>query len=327
MNLLHPYNLPVLATVPRSGTWFLRYAISFMCHLDRGGRIDDRLTGEIFGAPQSVPFDFNRFRGGPLFDVSGTLAATRLFIGHTVCPGFASTANASWKKSIFHVRGYDYLHDGLNYAFVPMEMSATRFEAVKVAALDRSMARGKGAPIVLVYRNPIDQAASFYRYCQGHENTAYNSFQGQPLSALPFHEYLVDLALPSYAKQFVSYQAMAQAFPRGIMLVRYEDLVRDATATLARILDHLTGSRAERPRLAAAIQLARPDHLRALELELGRSLDGSRARGSHIQRTIEEGSYLTDEDTIARTCRVLKEWGIDTSLFTWPELARAETAA
>ena len=71
---------PILSTVPRSGTWFLRYAISFLCHLDRGGRIDDRLTERTLGNPSGPGFDFHSFRGGPLFHVRGTLPDDHLFV-------------------------------------------------------------------------------------------------------------------------------------------------------------------------------------------------------------------------------------------------------
>jgi hypothetical protein len=39
-------DLPMLATIPRSGTWFLRYAIAFLCYLERGGRVRDRVLTE-----------------------------------------------------------------------------------------------------------------------------------------------------------------------------------------------------------------------------------------------------------------------------------------
>ena len=80
------YGLPILSTIPRSGTWFLRYAISFLCHLEGGGRIDDRITGKVIGMASGQPFDFKRFKGGPLFRVQGTLPAEHLFIGHTAYP-------------------------------------------------------------------------------------------------------------------------------------------------------------------------------------------------------------------------------------------------
>src|SRR5262245_60926690 len=83
-------DLPMLATIPRSGTWFLRYAIAFLCHLERGGQVRDRLTRRIVGTPSGPDFDFTRFKGGPLFFVSGTFPADHLFIGHTVCPGFSA---------------------------------------------------------------------------------------------------------------------------------------------------------------------------------------------------------------------------------------------
>jgi hypothetical protein len=48
----------------------------------------------------------------------------QLFIGHTVCPGFAATVEdfAWWTKTAFHVPGYDYLHEGLNYAYPLVEL-------------------------------------------------------------------------------------------------------------------------------------------------------------------------------------------------------------
>src|SRR5829696_1269172 len=85
--MLSVFSLPILSTVPRSGTWFLRYAISFLCHLDRGGRIDDRLTQRIFGEPSGPSFDFQNFRGGPLFHVGGTLPDDRPRLSQPARPG------------------------------------------------------------------------------------------------------------------------------------------------------------------------------------------------------------------------------------------------
>ncbi len=128
------YRLPVLSTVPRSGTWFLRYVFSFVCHLDQGGRLDDLLTGEIVGNPQGPAFDFERFRGGPLFRVAGTLPDDHLFIGHTVCPGFANRTDQPdwWKQGSFHVRGYDALHEEESYRNTPVDLATYDFAPIKV---------------------------------------------------------------------------------------------------------------------------------------------------------------------------------------------------
>jgi hypothetical protein len=74
--------------VPELG--FLRYVVSYLSHLDNGGRVDDHVTGKVIGNKTGVPFDFERLKGGPLFRVRGSLPVKHLFIGHAVCPGFRS---------------------------------------------------------------------------------------------------------------------------------------------------------------------------------------------------------------------------------------------
>ena len=279
------FGLPILATVPRSGTWFLRYAISFLCHLDRGGRIDDRLTGRPFGDPSGPSFDFESFRGGPLFRVRGTLPDDHLFVGHTVCPGFATSGVDWWAATPFHVPGYDYFHEGMNYQYTPVDLAPYRYTPVRVPALEHSAKRGNGRPIVLVYRNPLDQAVSYFRYGQNHKEAAYNSINGRPLAAVALRDYLFQSALPSYAKQFISFQTLAEQYPSRVHLVPYERLIAQPVDVLAGILDHLSGASRERTMLADAVWLARREHMKAIEAELGRSLDGTRIdRGSHISQ-------------------------------------------
>jgi hypothetical protein len=329
--MLGVYDLPILSTVPRSGTWFLRYAIAFLCHLEQGGHIRDRLTGRVYGAQPSPDFDFVRFRGGPLFHVEGTLPAKHLFVGHTVCPGFAGRADNAdwWTKTSFHVPGYDYLHDGLNYRYTPVDLATYRYTPLHVRALERTVAKGRGQPAVLVYRNPLDQAASYFRYCQNHKDAAYNSINGRPLARVPFRDYLFECALPSYAKQFMSFQALATLHPRQVRLVPYERMMEDPIDVLAEILDHLFGRPQEWPALEIAVRLARRDHLKAIEKELDRSLDGTRVnRGSHISQVIAgKSDWRVDDKTRSDALALLRQWGIDTDLFVWPADPRAASAA
>jgi len=312
--------LPILATIPRSGTWFLRYAVSFLIHLDRGGRVDDRLTGEVVGRPSGMPFDFRRFRGGPLFFAQRSMPHEQLFIGHTVCPGFADSADdlGRWAEAAFHVPGYDYLHEGQNYAFTPIDLAAeVEFTPLSVQALDRAAAAGRCAPMALVYRNPVAQAASYYRYCVGHPDPTYNTLGGQPLAQVPFRDYLFGSALPSYAKQFISFQTMA-AWHRGLVrLVPYESLMARPVEILAELLNHLEGtSRCDWRNLHHAVRLARREHLRAIEAELGHSLDGTRAASvSHIRsgRFEEKLHDRLKEDVIQQ----LRWMGVYTDLIVW----------
>jgi Sulfotransferase domain len=324
-------SLPILATVPRSGTWFLRYSISFLSHLERGGRIDDRLTGRTYGDPSGPQFDFRAIKGGPLFRMHGLLSAKHLFIGHTVCPGFTADAAGLdwWTTTPFHVRGYDYFHEGLDYNEVPVDLASYPSAPVQVAALERAARKGTAAPIVLVYRNPIDQARSYMRYCQNHKEAAYNSISGRPLSTVPFGEYLLEHALPSYAKQFISFQVLAARFPDQVLLVSYERLELEPVEALADILDHLAGSSRPWPTLGDAVQLARRDHMKAVEKELGRSLDGTRRdRSSHItQVKTSPTEARIDERTRTEALAILDRMGVNTELFEWPAADKTVSAA
>lgn len=314
-------NLPVLSTIPRSGTWFLRYSIAFLCHLDRGGRIEDRLTGRVVGSVLGPAFDFERFRGGPLFRVRGTLPADNLFIGHTVCPGFAALGRnlAWWSQGQFHVPGYDYFHEGMNYRCTPVDLAPRRDTPVHVAAMERAAGRGRGGRIALVYRNPIDQAASYYRYSKEHRDPVYSMVEGRPLFGLPFRDYLFRFGLPSYARQFISLQEMAARHPAHVKLMPYEGLMAHPVDAVSALLDHFAAARREWPWLADAVWLARREHMVAIEAELGRSLDGTRPQGgSHIRRDPTKAEGRGDLELRGEALAMLEELGVDTGLFQFP---------
>jgi hypothetical protein len=314
--------LPILATIPRSGTWFLRYSISFLHHLERGGRVDDRLTGQVIGDAGGPPFDFRRFVGGPLFQTQGTLPFEHLFIGHTVCPGFSRIAGETewWGRTAFHAPGYDYLHEGWNFEYTPVDLSPSRYLAVPVQALEHAPWSNPGQRMALIYRNPIDQIESYFDYCQHHEQPTFNLMKERPLAELDVRDYLFGGALLSYARQFISYQRLAQRLPAQVRLVAYEHLMEKPEEMLAELLDFLAGRPGNWRMLEAAIALARPQHLQAIELELGRSLDGSPRNGrSHIRpagprppgrHRVAEADRLTAIDWLASA-------GIDVSLLAW----------
>ncbi len=284
-------NLPILATIPRSGTWFLRLVVSFLCCLDGGGAVADRLTGEIHGNRSGKRFDIRQMHGGPLFGVGASLPVEHLFIGHAVCPGFSAVAHKVdwWARGDFHAPGFDYFHAGLNYAYTPVDFDAgRRYLPVDVAALDAAPWADRDHRTALVYRNPIDQAESHYHFLGAHIDPAMRSFQGQPLGEVGFRRFLFEAALPAYARQFISFQRMAAERPGQVALVAYEHLTANPERVMPELLNHLgalgDNSRRTWPLLPQAIHLARKEHVRALEKELGHSLDGERPGDSHLRR-------------------------------------------
>ena len=289
--------------------------------------MDDLVTHEVIGDPRGPAFDFSRFKGGPLFRMAGTLPTPHLFIGHTTCPGFQDQLPADhwWRRTSFHVPGYDYFHEGKNYSYTPVDLAAYDYTPTKVPAMERAARRGRGGPIALVYRNPLDQAYSYFRYCQAHVNPTYRLFRGRPLAEVCFREYLFGGALTSYARQFITYQVQAARHPDLVKLVPYESMIERPVETAAFLLDHFARTRRERPMLRAAVRLVRKDHMRAIEAKLGSSLDGTRdGRRSHMRPSddTERDRLVTSsmrDEAIAR----LSEMGVDCSLFAWPPLRPA----
>ncbi len=183
-----------------------------------GGQVHDRVTGETVGRPSGRPFDFARFDGGPLFGVRSALPFEHLFIGHTVCPGFDQVAHEVpwWSATPFHVPGYDYFHDGLNYAYTPAEFDDRRYVSIVPEELDRSPWSDPQQRLLLVYRDPLDQVESFYHYSRTHAQAVYRGFDGRQLAEVALREFAFGGALASYAKQFVSYQHMALHRPAQV---------------------------------------------------------------------------------------------------------------
>lgn len=278
-------NLPVLATIPRSGTWFLRLVVSFLCCLDGGGAIVDRLTGELHGNPAGRRLELRELRGGPLFNVSTTMPVEHLFIGHAVCPGFSRIAHTVdwWERGTFHAPGFDYFRSGLSYGFTPVDFDTRGHLPLAVDAIEAAPWKDPDHRIALVYRNPIDQAESHHHYLTRHHEPGARLFRGRPLHEVAFRDYLFQGALPSYARQFISFQRMAEERPEQVRLVAYEHLIADPARQMSELLAHLGNSRRTWPLLPQALHLARKAHIGAIEQELGRSLDGDRPGDSHLR--------------------------------------------
>jgi hypothetical protein len=314
--------LPIIACLPGEDVWFLRLALAFLSHLRQGGHVTDRLTGRLVGNQTGRPFNFDHLRGGPLFWLPGLVGSGHVFIGHTICPGFGriSSEFAWWADTPFCAPGYDYLHDGIDYGHVPVDLAPHAFVPVAVRDIEAAAWAEPRQRAVFVPGDPVNQAAAYFSYCRAHPRPAYRRLDGRPLADWSFRDYLLRHALPSYAKVFVSYQAMARAVPGSIRIVTREALLEQPTATLGSILSHLTGGIPQPTIIAAAVDLARRNHITALELELGRRLDGSRARhngAAHAQPqpAVEDAS---DPGLRHEALALLVSMGVDMACFPAP---------
>lgn len=322
--------VPIIASIPGSDVWFLRYTLAFLLHLDQGGHITDRLRNRVVGNPSGPAFNFDHLRGGPLLWAPRAVRSGHLFIGYTSCPGFRRIAAKFpwWQATPYCAPGYDYFHDGMDYAQVPVDMAPHAYVTTSVKSMEDAAWRGKAQRSVLVYPDPVEQAASYFNYARGDLRPAVNTLEGRRLADWPFRDYLIEHAVPSYAKLFISYQAMAAEVPGSVSLVAQRQLQERPAETLAEILNHITGKARSWPMIEEAVDLARKEHLAAIEVELGRSLDRARRRRkASPARPAPAVPDFRDPALRRDALALMEKLGVDSRHFTSAPEARDANAA
>ncbi|MFZ5784321.1 MAG: hypothetical protein ACOY4R_29345 [Pseudomonadota bacterium] len=319
--------LPVIACIPGDDVWALRLIIAFLSHLERGGQIADRLTGRIVGNKGGRPFDFDHLSGGPLIWVPTLIRTGPLFIGHTVCPGFDRVAAEFpwWQETMFCGPGYDYLHDRVNYNQVAIDLASHAFARLSPRDIDAAMWHDRRQKVVLVHGDPLKQAADHFEYRRKQGRGIQGRLEGRRLADWSFADYLFRHALPSFAKIFVSYQAMARARPDAVRIFSQQELIEHPMATLDAMLTHLTGHARSPAMLQAVFELARPRHVAALELELGRRIDGSRVTEPSVPPS--GGELETDPGLRREALDFLASLGVDIAHFPWHEAPESTRTA
>ena len=214
-----PQDRPSIGCMPGSDVWFFRFAIAFVAHLDQGA-VADRLRGRVVGNPGGRPFNFDHCGRAAALDARPRRRG-HLFVGHAVCPGFSKIAASFpwWQDTRFCAPGFDYFGDGLDYTQVPVDMAPHAQARVDVAKLDAATWVKPAQRAVLVYPDPIEQAAGYFNYCR-------NSSGAQPQhGGRPAAEGLAVSRLPAPAGPAVLRQALhfvpghGGAMPRAVSLV------------------------------------------------------------------------------------------------------------
>src|SRR5260370_25948649 len=167
-------------------------------------------------------------------------------------------------------------------------MAAPPPRRVSVKGVDGAAWAEPSQRAVLVYPDPLDQAACYFNYCRKHFAPAYNMLDGRPLADWNFRDYLFLHALPSYAKVFLSYQVMSTQVPGSVSIVPHWRLLERPAETLASMLCHLTGRPGDWPMIEDAVDLSPREPLAACEHEPGRPLDGTRRRRASRNRDVRD---------------------------------------
>lgn len=244
------YRIALIATMPRSGTWFSFYFFEFL---------DVFLTGRD---SINTKLDIHVLDGLKL----GKLHT------HCLCPGFLEhyqgDKRAAWDALEFYTPGYNFGYEryieGNEAVFDPRRNPAVR--------------------IVYLYRNPLDQMVSFYRHIEKHRQISARTFVDESGAECHFDSlgHFVEAAgIGAYIKQYFSYAAMAggrrNSGADNILMVPYERLLRDGDGTFTRILEFLgfaLDGEDKRTAFAKARNASKVESLKVLE----RAMPGALAR-------------------------------------------------
>lgn len=285
------YSVALVATMPRSGTWYSFYFLEFLdLHLSGRKEIGTRLDLSVYPA----------------------LALGKVHL-HTICPGFLEGVSGPerdrWDALDFYGPvfnfGYDRFIRGNEAVFSPALNPAIR--------------------IVYLYRNPLDQAVSYFRHVQRHRQETARSYldsSGNEVVFTDARHYLHAAGAAAYIKQYFTFHAMRQRHAEQILMLPYERLVRDPAEVFAEMLAFLRvplDSERRREAFRKALNSCSPKSLRALESAMDSSLGRDQAdpEASHMRGgEIGKWKEVFGPDDVAFVAARLSRFGLSLEDFT-----------
>jgi hypothetical protein len=241
--ILNDYKVGLLTTMPKSGSWYNSYFIYFYDQLLRGST----------NVAAELPKEYTK-----IINLRDTIGLDAFFmIGHCVCPGsyqHLGKFKQAWDELCFYAGGFN---------------GATDIIKDHIHLFDPSL--NKNVRIAYYYRNPLDQAVSFFRHIQNHKDQLHRyrkNLQGNMVLMTSVKEYLHHVGLEAYIKQFLTWKIMKQIYPDNILLTKYETLVRNPTCTFTKVLEHFGHDISEpthKEKIAQAIALSSKDSMQKIE--------------------------------------------------------------
>lgn len=273
----------LIATSLRSGTW---YARMFFFGFDKLLRAEN---------PDSLQLVKEFEQQKERFHVKDTLGLDYLLVGHSSCPGFSEHYSGSllteWNNLKFYGEGVAHEHgDKILLEYKKL------FDPYY----------NKNSKIVYFYRNPLDQAVAAFRDMQNHkfEHLRFRYDEsGQKIPIKDAKDWIFTVGLTGYIKQFFTFKEMQKKYPKNIIMISYENLVRNPQKTFGDVLEHfgyLVDSDEKKAKIEQAIMLASKENLKKVEEKIGRTLANSQTvkgesqiRGGAVGKWKE---HFTDED-------------------------------
>ena len=243
----------VMSTMPRSGTWYNVYLWE---------NLDKLVTGRSEYDAHRVEFFY------PELNIHRTHS-------HRIFPDFLHLAKQrfvdNWSDLDFHTGGYDARDDTPNHYSIRSNINLS---------------------VIYVYRNPLDQIVSFYDHSINHLDKALMAPPAKFGSSQPYRS-ASDLAMrggaESYLKQYLTFRYFADQNLPQLMMVKYEDQMRDPHTQFDEIL-RFSGANIDPDRrrqlIADAVTLSNPASVSQIEKSENRAIGDDQKIGdgqSHLR--------------------------------------------
>jgi len=271
----------LLATMPKSGTWYNHYFFYFYHSLLSG-----KSASEI---EMPIPDSYTKKVNCRMRE---TLGLSHLHVCHTTCPeyeGQLGELEEKWRALKFYVSGYEYgstLIDDESYLFSPRYNENVR--------------------ILYYFRNPLDQALSYFRHTRKHKDLRHWSYideNNQQCFIYDMRTFLFSVGLDAYIKQYLTFKLVQKAYPDNVLMLPYEHLIAQPERIFEQVLNHFGHNidlQGDRALFQQALQMSSRDNLSKLENKMGKAMAGDQADPN--ERHIRDGSagkwreYISAED-------------------------------
>ncbi|MBF0382259.1 MAG: tetratricopeptide repeat protein [Magnetococcales bacterium] len=283
---MNKINARLLATMPRSGTFYSKYFFRYYDELLSGNKILTTDISPLFYKPKSLGFD--------IFNVI-----------HAECPGFDDKNN----NDLFLNDSPNYIQNGYNIGK----------SFISILDDEYSPKKNKNVRIAYLYRNPLDQVISYFFHCRNHVKPFLRNqthIRSNQTESDAIKDYFFSFALEGYIKQYFTYKNMCRHFPEQIKMFHYESLKNNPEKIFGEILIHFGHDPFTSERntaFFAALDKTNEGNMKQIELKRKTSLAGDQisSSSSHI-RSGKIGNwknYFNEKELNETECR-LNKYGI-----------------
>ena len=306
-----------ISTMSRSGTWYNREFYYFYNELLKGGTSSEILQSMIFSKlkiSSLMKTDYNKIGYDPFF------------ISHWLCPGF-SDYNGKFRNDWDNLNFYsDYTYPS-NFDQIPGYFNSEQIKVRYDISNNWVPVNNADSKLVYFYRNPLDQSVAYFSAIQNMklQKLRYRKdSQGNLVLIKDIHEFLRTVGMDMYIKHFLTFQLMKKKYPNNLLLITYENLVRDPKIIFRKVLNflgHDVTLSGNYEKFEKALNMSSKENIIKLENAYGRSIPGHYKDEFNDERQLRDGrigkwkKYL-DKNDLNYIAQRLQEYDISIDDFT-----------